>query len=403
MGIRWMRPPNDVPPTCNVREHFACTHANVCTRCPTSCVQADDALTSMSSFGHLLSNTSQAVSNELTPSLQDAHATLVQWYNAAAGDAATQQKVTEMQNAVTQATSTAESVGSHLNSTANVFLFNATLHGKTPEDLSNGVWTGGIVSLSLYLGFFALVALTLKAARCCAVTFKVCYVVLILVALLTFVFAGMFTAVTIVGSDICVAPSSSIISIANATGASAQTTATLTYYTTCGNDATVQPMGAYAQLLDGKAQVDDAAATLDTFPESSGPYQAYVDMLRGNFSTVNGTLSGLVTSISCTPVNNIYQDLLVALCSGGINATLTVMALAIAASIIVFFLLISAARLCCAHPGDLPMRPADLRAETVYMPFGTTPVAGATAPLVHGAAPQYAATAGHPGAYAPQK
>lgn len=60
--------------------------------------------------------------------------------------------------------------------------------------------------------------------------------------LLVFLFAGFFVAISTVGSDVCVAPSASLVSISNKT-ATTYTTDTIRYYTTCGADASVAPAG----------------------------------------------------------------------------------------------------------------------------------------------------------------
>lgn len=51
---------------------------------------------------------------------------------------------------------------------------------------------------------------------------------------MVFLLAGLISVVAILGSDVCVAPGSAILSVANATKAQPYTYATLNYYINCG-------------------------------------------------------------------------------------------------------------------------------------------------------------------------
>jgi hypothetical protein len=103
-------------------------------------------------------------------------------------------------------------------------------------------------------------------------------------------------AVSLVGSDVCVNPSSAVLAIINVTAGSSDSayTTTLFYTSPCGS---VPPIGAYGQLVGGQQQALAALDSLSTLNSTIGS-----TILDGN-----ATIAGLVGAIDFSVFQVVVQ------------------------------------------------------------------------------------------------
>lgn len=167
-----------------------------------------------------------------------------------------------------------------------------------------------------------------------------------------------------VGSDVCVAPGTALLSIANLTNTGALATATLTYYTTCGANPATPPAGAYSDVVQGEASLAAGLAYLAQANSSAAyypPAQPAFAWVGGNLSAANVSVGALADTLGCGPLAGVYDSVLDAICNTGMVAVIKTWALATAAVILIFVMVSAGARLCWTHPGD-PLDPQDEQA-----------------------------------------
>lgn len=381
--------------------------AGVCAAAMARMTAFRDTVTSsvseIDSMRALLSTTGALASGNLATSLGGVNVTLASLYAAAQAAGAAQGDLNTIAglqvNALT-AMGTASTLGSQL-SAASTAIFSQLRTGSLDVNaLGKEVFAGGIAALALYFVFFLLVSFTLCKSRCCATTFRICNVALSIVFLLTFVFAGIFLTVSVVSSDVCVAPASAISSALNASNLVDPTAAdTVNYYSSCmsASGAIAPPTaGAPLQLANGQAQFNAAQASFNTFAasaQSSYPaLQPQLDAVNASFTAAGASLGSVVAQASCAPANAIANSLFTTLCNTGIVGIIDVWALATAACLLILIVTISAARICWRHPGDEAPKNRDARADVV----AATAIAGGPAPTYIAMGP----ATGHAQAYA---
>ena len=233
------------------------------------------------------------------------------------------------------------------------------------DNLGIAVFVGIAATLGLYLAFLSYVGTTLVPKPCCASTFRVCNVILMLVFLLTWIFAGVLMIITVVGSDICANPPAAISSIAAQTaGSGPEAAATLFYYTSCvaPNGSIIAPTpssGAAYNAFAANATLSGFLPALNAWIDALGD-PAYRTSCLGELASLNNAvascnaaLTTLGSDAGCVSINNVYQPLASVLCNTGIYALTNVWALATFGCILIIVLASAATRLCWRHPGDL--------------------------------------------------
>jgi len=244
-----------------------------------------------------------------------------------------------------------------------------TLHGIDRPSPCPSARALPAAALGLFLVVLTFSTCGLLPTKCACRWFAACNVFIVISLLITFIFGGMFAAVTIVSSDICVAPTDGIVTIANAITTDAVVVDTLSYYTTCGNGSYIAPKGAYAQVLNGSLFLTGAQEGLNAVSAAltgDNRWTTYISDVQGGINNSNSTMQVVISDVSCTPVYGIYSTILTATCSNGINALVTIWALASAACVLIFILVVSAARLCFHHPGNLEDK-EDISTGNVYL------------------------------------
>lgn len=331
----------------------------------------NDSVDTLDRLDGLLTNTSTLVGNQLVPNLQSMQTTLGNLRTEAANNNNNilVQVVDNMLTNTGSAITTTSKAATDLNTTASSL--NDKLHnGDTNvNDLGQKVFIGGVAALGCFLGFLLISGLGLIKSPCCATYFRVCNVFLVLAILLVYIFTGLFMAVSIVSSDVCVDPSGAITRITDLANPGADSINTLQFYTTCGNGTNVAPVGAYASALNSSALLDNMVYYLDQANGAYGNdpnYSPYFTTLYSDVGTTNSTLQSVLGAVSCAPVYGLYTDMLNALCTTGAVAVVTVWALGTAACVIIFILVTSGARLCWRHPGDETDDGHNTRAGAVF-------------------------------------
>lgn len=319
-----------------------------------------DLATAANSFDSLLSNTSTTVSTGLVPSLAGLQTSL-QTFKTAAQSAAPPASglviatIQQMIDATSSASGASISFSSQINSTS------ASISSKVSGDDGIGntvgrkVFNSAAIALGLFLGMLAFSTLGLLSNKCSYRLFAVCNAALVATILCTFVFAGLFAAVSIVASDLCVAPSTGIVAVTQSLTSDASVVDTVTFYTTCGNGTYVAPMGAYAQVVNGSAYLDGAQDGLDAIKvllTGDNRFDTNIASAQAGIAGTNSTLQGVIAAVGCAPIYGIYSQVLKATCSEATPAAITVWALGSAACALIFFMVVSAARLCFNHPGN---------------------------------------------------
>lgn len=360
-------------------------------------------VTELDSMQSLLSTTGTLASGSLASSLGSVNMTLGDLYAAAQAAGAAQNDlntIAGLQGSALTAMGTASTLGSQLTSASNAIFSKLRTGNLDVNMLGKEVFAGGIAALALYFVFFLLVSFTLCKTRCCATTFRVCNIALTIVFLLTFVFAGIFLTVSVVGSDVCVAPANALSSALNASNVVDPTAAdTVNYYSSCmsASGAIAPPTaGAPLQLANGQAQFASAQASFNSFStQAQTAYpalQPQLDAVNASFTTAGAALNSVASQASCAPANAIANNLFTTLCNTGIVGIIDVWALATAACLLIFIVTTSAARICWRHPGDEPSKNRDARADVI----ATTAIAGGPAPTYIAMGP----ATGHAQAYA---
>jgi len=363
-------------------------------------MQVTETASGINGFTGLLNTASQQVSNGVAGSLASLNNTLVTLEAAAAAipvapaDLAT---ISDMISSTTASAASTTSVSSLLNST--VSSLNRQLGNGGNVDVTsigNRVYLGGAVSLGIFLIGLVIGAVFVLPRKSCASMFRYCNALLVVAFVLVYIFTGLFMAVSVAGSDICVAPSASIGSVVSLTAGTAADT--ILYYSSCQTApgvVTPPTAGALFDLLAGQASLN---ATRQTYDSTQAALVLAYPALAADAAAVgpaltatSAALAAVVSTVGCLPVNNVYQGLVQTLCGTGIPSVINVWGLGTAACLLMLILTISGVRLCFRHPGDVVADPTDPRFASVG--FGTAP---SYAPLASGAPSSYGSSSGVP-------
>jgi hypothetical protein len=125
---------------------------------------------------------------------------------------------------------------------------------------------GVIVGFLLFV-VFSTIGLIAKPWGAKALRGSLC--VLALVLFVVWMFGAFFFTVSLFGSDVCVGPSAAVLAIVNVTSGGSDAYSTTLFYTSpCGS---VQPIGAYGQLVGGQEQAVSALVELSALNATIGP------------------------------------------------------------------------------------------------------------------------------------
>lgn len=323
-------------------------------------------------FTGILTTTSETVANGLVPNMNGLTASLTQFKNAAVatGNPALASNLDSVIAASTAASSASMAFSGQINGTTGDIDDQTTGDHSVQNKYLSKVWIAGLACLALFLGFMLLTLFGLLSTKGACVYFGLCQALLVCVVLGVFIFSGIFAAVSIVAADVCVAPSQSINSMLSVVTTDPTVLGTVSYYTTCGNSSAgvVPPSGAYAMVVNGSVGLQTARYALDALEGNAtvmAVYGPYVQWSQGNLSAANGTMQTVLDTVGCAPVYGLYQNILDALCTKGGVAVISVWGLGTAVCIFIAILAISAARICCAHPGNV-FDDVDAKMGTVY-------------------------------------
>lgn len=332
----------------------------------------------LDSLQSILGATGAFASGPLSANMSSVNASLTVLYDDAVANGAPPADLNALAGMITGAQSagtSAAALGAQLTGAASALNSKLRAGKVNVGQLGQRVFVGGIAVLGLFFGYLLLTTVTLIRTPCCAKVFRFCAFITTIVFLLVWIFAGIFLGVSLVGSDVCVAPSSAISKTINATHGAVDGTAadTLTYYTSCASaNGTVSPptAGALLQLQLGQVQFDSTVAAFASFatgPTGQNPALAVeVAATNAALNAAGEALKQIALQASCTPVNSIYQTSIGAVCNTGIaHGIVEVWAFATAACILLFIITTSAARLVWRHPGDPPAKTGDPREEIV--------------------------------------
>lgn len=375
----------------------------------------DKSVAGFNGFADIVSGASTTTSGMVNPTLAAAAAALASLSAAVTTNSATDlvtpvadfnTLLTTVRNAATDAGTQLSSLDGMLNDIRSTGTHDGDFN---LNELGYNVWRGGIAALAIFLGFVALTLPGMSASRCGARWHRMLNACgLTIASLLVFVFAGIFILVSLLGSDICVAPSAALVDIANATSRSLTVQESLAYYTTCGGAAPpLAPAGIYGIIVEQSSHVADALSgvtAMQAIVTSHAPdydfATPFLTQLGGNMTAASGHVTHLSSQLTCAPIAAVYASLLDALCVDGMVAVIRTWGLATAACVLVYILVSAGARLCWSHPGD-PVDPeAEKRAaaEAAAAAHGIHGAGGA--PQMVGAAPKVAGGGGSAASYA---
>jgi len=361
----------------------------------------DKAVSALDDFDSILNTANNLVNSSLTPALDSTLAAITAFSASApvgGWPAPVQSAITSMQAQVTDGSTNTAAVASRLASLTSAI--DGTVHSSSsnPLDvhtLGTRVFQGGVTALAIFLGFVLFSVFGLPGTKCGASFFRwfdACG--LVLSVLLVCIFAGLFMAIALVGSDVCVDPSTAVLAIANQTNSGTLAMDTLTYYTGCGANPGLPPLGAYSDVTLGESSLVNGLSTYASMlsaVNSTAEAHPAIEWIGGNLTAANVSIAALADTLRCAPLADVYDRVLDAICSTGIVAVIKTWALATAAVILIFAMVSAGARLCWSHPGD-PLDPQDEQAAMAaagvkYAPqiAGPTSVAPATGPPAGGA------------------
>lgn len=233
------------------------------------------------------------------------------------------------------------------------------------SQLGNKVFLTGVVLMAFFLGFVVVTLFGMigtKGGACWHRAFNACG--LVISTLVVFLLAGLISVVAILGSDVCVAPGSAILSVANATKAQPYTYATLNYYINCGITPGYPVQGAWEDITGVQSALIASLADYAYLQSALTPADTwatpFMTELNNSLVTANASMSVVASSVACSPLNSLYYDVLQALCNTGIVAAIKTWGLLTAACILIYVMTSAGARLCYTHAGDemLPEDPA---------------------------------------------
>ena len=278
--------------------------------------------------------------------------------------------VTEVQTQAQSTLGTVTDLGATLTSAAASTLRSLGLAADSSFSLDNiagAVDKWAWVTLGVLAGWLLIHLTTLSPTRGSACLFRASTAVTLLVGVALPALAGGLYAVTLVGSDVCVAPADSITRLLNATaGVDPLAANTFAYYASCasaggggvgGGDASSRVAGASAALGSATGRVAELNATLlaaqGAFPALATALLPILGSITGDIAASNATIAALAGStLACAPVSGIYFALLGALCGQAVRGVALSFIPLAAASIAMLLLLSYAVALCANHPGD---------------------------------------------------
>lgn len=199
--------------------------------------------------------------------------------------------------------------------------------------------------------------------------------VLALVLFVVWMFGAFFFTVSLFGSDVCVGPSAAVLAIVNVTSGGSDAYSTTLFYTSpCGS---VQPIGAYGQLVGGQEQAVSALVELSALNATIGPAvlaNATVSTLLGeidwSMQQVVFQTNATVATVACNVVYSQYLQVVDGLCTGFVNSAIGVFGLATATAVLMIVMASAAASLAFRHPGDVPQAAQPLiDDDDVYLPM----------------------------------
>jgi hypothetical protein len=331
-----------------------------------------DGIAALKGFSGVLSSAAGTVSGPLAGSLASlsANALALSGACAAAGAPCSGQlpAISAVQAQAASTLADVTSLGASLASAAAGFQRSLGLSADAPfqlDAIKTAVELWVWVTLGAVAGWLLVHLATLSPTKITACMFRASTVCTLLLAAAIPVLAGGLYAVALVGSDVCVAPASTLVRLLNATGAASPLAAsTLAYYTTCsaggsgggGDDASSQIGSASSALAQATWRVAALNATLGAgdagVAAALAPLMAAItgDIVGANASVA--LLSG--ATLACAPVSGVYNSLLNALCGTAVTGVAQTFIPTVVASIAAVFLLCYAVSLCANHPGDGP-------------------------------------------------
>ena len=341
-----------------------------------------DTLTALTGFSSVLSSASGLVSGPLVDSLTLLSSDVGALATACAGAgplcAAQLPAVTTVQAQAASTLADVTTLGTTLASAATGFQRSLGLAADSSFSLGalkTEVEKYVLISLGVVVGWLVVHLVALSPTKPTACLFRFSTVLTLLLGTAVPVLAGGMYAVALLGSDVCVAPSDSIVRLLNSTGGSSPLAAsTFAYFSTCaaggsgsGGDASAQVASASSALALATARVQDLNASLAP-PLGDATLWAAVSGIMGSITfriaSANATVQTLsTTTLACAPVAAIYTSLLNALCGTAITGIAQSFIPIVVAAIALVFLLCYAVTLCANHPGDDP--PSDESAELI--------------------------------------
>lgn len=321
-------------------------------------------LNTLDAVSDLFSNAVSNADTVIVPSLQSSQ------YNAnLLSDTLIAQNLTTpataMANIATatgNAAATASSLSSFIN-TVNSFIANDDSGIKSSVAV---VRTGGIAFSALLLVYLFLNFLTATISKpCCARTFRCMQPIYIIFVFLTFLFSAGFLAGSLIGSDACINPATSIHKVMVYVNSANATVDTIDYYTACISNPSLPVSGAAAEVINAQAVLTTALNDLDSFITTNKAQSWYTGEIATNITALNTTLyttaaglSAISIDVSCSSVGPHYIDMRQVACNDGTFAVIAAWILGSVVSVVLTFMSISAVRLCKNHPGD-PKSPDD--------------------------------------------
>lgn len=358
----------------------------------------------LTSMKNLLVTSSATVSGPLLTSAVVLNVTAADMAAAAAGTSA-QADANSLAAAASSAVSTAVSLAAMLNGTVASIIEGFDIENSASSVIDGAVSKGNdgafkveigsirygftyatVSLLATVLGWMVITFILLMPNKCSERLFKGFSVITLGGGTLIVLCAALLYVPAIMGSDICMAPTTSINNILNQTGADGTAVDTWNYYTQCGGNPALAPIGAYGQAVNSVAEIQSAMvslsavnATINADPNNPNyqPLKPYLTVLSSQLQDVNATMNTLVSGISCAPVSSIWYTMEDGLCNGAIVAVIMVFLCLAAASFIILFLLSFTACLITRHhvdreakAGDVYTSASSAQQQMVYMPTG---------------------------------
>lgn len=240
-------------------------------------------------------------------------------------------------------------------------------HPSTPSnDINAGSVDRGAFRLAIGIAGVALTwavfsACVLAPNRVSACLFKATSCLSILITTLFLLATGVLYALALFGSDICIDPAGSLITVLNATSADVVATESVRYYSTCAvlnPPVPVPPMGLLAQAISVRDGFQAAVIAINAFNASVSadpslqPLLPLVVDVSNNASVAVVASQAITDGIACTPVANVWNTFTAALCQRFVLSIAQTFLCFCGASAMMLVMLCAGARINCAHPGS---------------------------------------------------